>query len=60
MYIRASPAHVPGNPCYSSSAKHLHSPEEQLHALEGSLGYTAPEVLTKAGHGKPVDVWATG
>ena len=42
------------------SAKHLHSPEEQLHSLEGSLGYIAPEVLNKGGHGKAVDVWATG
>jgi len=41
-------------------AKHLHSPEEQLHSLEGSLGYIAPEVLNKNGHGKAVDVWATG
>ncbi|PFH46839.1 hypothetical protein AMATHDRAFT_68963 [Amanita thiersii Skay4041] len=41
-------------------AKHLHSPEEQLHSLAGSLGYVAPEVLNKVGHGKAVDIWATG
>ncbi|RXW23553.1 hypothetical protein EST38_g2303 [Candolleomyces aberdarensis] len=41
-------------------AKHLHSPEEQLHSVAGSLAYVAPEVLLKDGHGKPVDIWATG
>jgi calcium/calmodulin-dependent protein kinase I len=41
-------------------AKHLHSPDEQLHSLAGSFGYVAPEVLTKDGHGKPVDIWSTG
>ncbi|KAG5719359.1 Calcium/calmodulin-dependent protein kinase [Termitomyces sp. T112] len=41
-------------------AKHLHSPDEQLHNLAGSLGYVAPEVLNMEGHGKPVDVWSTG
>ncbi|KAF8154949.1 kinase-like domain-containing protein [Crassisporium funariophilum] len=41
-------------------AKHLHSPEEQLHSLAGSFGYVAPEVLLKQGHGKPVDIWAIG
>ncbi|KAG6871538.1 hypothetical protein C0995_003460 [Termitomyces sp. Mi166 len=41
-------------------AKHLHSPDEQLHNLAGSLGYVAPEVLSMEGHGKPVDVWSTG
>jgi len=43
-----------------SSAKHLHSPDEQLHSLAGSFGYVAPEVLKKAGHGKAVDIWAIG
>jgi len=42
------------------SAKHLHSADEQLYSLAGSLGYVAPEVLNKLGHGKPVDVWAIG
>ncbi|KAK2462658.1 hypothetical protein APHAL10511_005391 [Amanita phalloides] len=41
-------------------AKHLHSPEEQLHSVAGSLGYVAPEVLNQQGHGKPVDLWAIG
>ncbi|KAH9475741.1 Calcium/calmodulin-dependent protein kinase [Psilocybe cubensis] len=41
-------------------AKHLHTPEEQLHSLAGSFGYVAPEVLLKQGHGKPVDIWAIG
>ncbi|KAL1952328.1 hypothetical protein VTO73DRAFT_1477 [Trametes versicolor] len=41
-------------------AKHLHSPEEQLHSLAGSFGYVAPEVLNKKGHGKAVDIWSTG
>ena len=43
-----------------NSAKHLHSPEEQLHSLAGSFGYVAPEVLNKKGHGKAVDIWSTG
>ncbi|THU79251.1 Pkinase-domain-containing protein [Dendrothele bispora CBS 962.96] len=41
-------------------AKHLLSPEEQLHSLAGSIGYVAPEVLTNEGHGKAVDMWSTG
>jgi calcium/calmodulin-dependent protein kinase I len=45
---------------YCYSAKHLHSSEEQLHSVAGSLAYVAPEVLLKDGHGKPVDIWATG
>lgn len=44
----------------SLSAKHLHSPDEQLHTLAGSFGYVAPEVLNKTGHGKAVDMWSTG
>lgn len=28
--------------------------------LAGSPGYAAPEVLTRQGHGKPVDMWAIG
>ncbi|KAJ8589614.1 kinase-like protein [Rhizopogon salebrosus TDB-379] len=41
-------------------AKHLHSPEEQLHSLAGSFGYVAPEVPNKQGHGKAVDISSTG
>ncbi|TFY74540.1 hypothetical protein EWM64_g9471, partial [Hericium alpestre] len=41
-------------------AKHLHASDEQLTSLAGSFGYVAPEVLNKQGHGKPVDLWATG
>ena len=41
-------------------AKHLQSPDEQLHSLAGSFGYVAPEVLKKEGHGKAVDMWSTG
>ncbi|KAM5534351.1 hypothetical protein V8D89_011944 [Ganoderma adspersum] len=41
-------------------AKHLHTPEEQLHSLAGSFGYVAPEVLNKKGHSKAVDIWSTG
>ncbi|GBE78531.1 Pkinase-domain-containing protein [Sparassis crispa] len=41
-------------------AKHLHSPEEQLHSLAGSFGYVAPEVLNNNGHGKAVDIWSIG
>ncbi|KAF7303628.1 Protein kinase domain-containing protein [Mycena indigotica] len=41
-------------------AKHLHASDEQLLSLAGSPGYVAPEVLTKQGHGKAVDVWGTG
>ncbi|EJD50102.1 Pkinase-domain-containing protein [Auricularia subglabra TFB-10046 SS5] len=41
-------------------AKHLETPDQQLHSVAGSFGYCAPEVLTDAGHGKPVDVWAVG
>ncbi|KAJ3773236.1 CAMK/CAMK1 protein kinase [Lentinula raphanica] len=41
-------------------AKHLHTPEEQLHSLAGSIGYVAPEVLSNEGHGKKVDLWSIG
>lgn len=42
------------------SAKHLDQPDEKLTSLAGSFGYVAPEVLTKSGHGKAVDIWSTG
>ncbi|KZT40415.1 Pkinase-domain-containing protein [Sistotremastrum suecicum HHB10207 ss-3] len=41
-------------------AKHLDSADEQLHALAGSFGYVAPEVLNKKGYGKAVDLWSIG
>jgi calcium/calmodulin-dependent protein kinase I len=41
-------------------AKHLDTPEEQLHTLAGSIGYVAPEVLLNEGHGKKVDIWSIG
>ncbi|KAG6843257.1 hypothetical protein H0H93_001645, partial [Arthromyces matolae] len=31
-------------------AKHLHSADEQLYQVAGSLGYVAPEVLNMKGH----------
>lgn len=37
--------------------------EEQYHVLTttcGTPGYMAPEIFKKTGHGKPVDLWATG
>ena len=65
-YARPRPlsaVHSVGNASHDhllNSAKHLHSPEEQLHSLAGSFGYVAPEVLNKKGHGKAVDIWSTG
>jgi len=41
-------------------AKHLVSADEVLHSLAGSFGYVAPEVLSKQGHSKAVDIWSTG
>ncbi|KAJ6475884.1 kinase-like domain-containing protein [Mycena vulgaris] len=41
-------------------AMHLHAPDEQLFSVAGSLGYVAPEVLSRRGHGKAVDIWSTG
>jgi calcium/calmodulin-dependent protein kinase I len=38
------------------SAKHLHSPGEQLHSLASSICYVAPEVLNKEGLGKLVEI----
>jgi len=40
-------------------AKHL-TAGEQLDSVAGSLGYVAPEVLSRAGHSKPVDIWSLG
>lgn len=41
-------------------AKMLDSPNEVLNTMAGSFGYAAPEVMTKAGHGKAVDIWSLG
>jgi calcium/calmodulin-dependent protein kinase I len=41
-------------------AKMLDSPGEVLTSMAGSFGYAAPEVMTKKGHGKPVDMWSMG
>jgi len=41
-------------------AKMLDSKDEVLTTMAGSFGYAAPEVMTKKGHGKPVDMWSLG
>ncbi|TQS39220.1 hypothetical protein Golomagni_00257 [Golovinomyces magnicellulatus] len=41
-------------------AKMLDSNNELLTTMAGSFGYTAPEVMLKKGHGKPVDMWSLG
>ncbi|KAJ3286217.1 Calcium/calmodulin-dependent protein kinase type 1 [Rhizoclosmatium sp. JEL0117] len=42
-------------------AKHLHGDDHLLHTTCGSPIYVSPEVLLKTpGHGRPVDLWATG
>ncbi|KDN52753.1 Pkinase-domain-containing protein [Tilletiaria anomala UBC 951] len=41
-------------------AKHLKNEDEVLTSVAGSLGYAAPEVLAKKGHGKAVDMWGIG
>ncbi|KAH9970672.1 kinase-like domain-containing protein [Russula compacta] len=41
-------------------AKHLDSSDDQLTSFAGSFGYVAPEILTRKGHGKPVDMWSIG
>lgn len=41
-------------------AKILHSSEEKVLELSGTLSYLAPEVLSREGHGFPVDMWAVG
>ena len=42
------------------SPKHLHSPNEQLTSLASFLDYAASKVLKNTGHGKPINIWATG
>lgn len=41
-------------------AKMLDSKEAILTTMAGSLGYAAPEIMEKKGHGKPVDIWSLG
>ena len=56
---RCSRVSLPPSPSSHISAKHLNE-KEQLFSMAGSFGYVAPEVLTKKGHGKAVDMWSTG
>ncbi|KAK9368402.1 kinase-like domain-containing protein [Lipomyces kononenkoae] len=41
-------------------AKMLETPNEVLTTMAGSFGYAAPEILMRAGHGKPCDIWSLG
>ena len=41
-------------------SKELSSDQELIFKSAGSMGYVAPEVLTKEGHGKPCDIWSLG
>ncbi|KAK9707602.1 Calmodulin-dependent protein kinase cmk2 [Basidiobolus ranarum] len=41
-------------------AKSLADGEQVLNTVCGSHGYTAPEVVWRSGHGKPVDMWSIG
>ncbi|KAJ2848138.1 Calmodulin-dependent protein kinase cmk2 [Coemansia brasiliensis] len=41
-------------------ARIMKSDDEVLHTMCGSLGYVAPEVMLRQGHGKPVDIWSMG
>lgn len=41
-------------------AKKLEHPQDLIYKAAGSMGYVAPEVLTKRGHGKPCDIWSLG
>ncbi|WFD42414.1 calcium/calmodulin-dependent protein kinase [Malassezia psittaci] len=42
-------------------AAHLRdNADNNLQGLCGSVGYAAPEVIARLGHGKPVDIWGLG
>ncbi|WFD02679.1 calcium/calmodulin-dependent protein kinase [Malassezia obtusa] len=42
-------------------AAHLRNKDDQdLRGLCGSVGYAAPEVINRKGHGKQVDIWGLG
>lgn len=41
-------------------AAHLRNDSDDLHGLCGSVGYAAPEVIARKGHGKQVDIWGLG
>ncbi|KAL6933267.1 related to Calcium/calmodulin-dependent protein kinase II [Hanseniaspora guilliermondii] len=41
-------------------SKELATNDELIYKSAGSMGYVAPEVLIKDGHGKPCDIWSLG
>lgn len=41
-------------------SKELATEDELIFKSAGSMGYVAPEVLVKEGHGKPCDIWSLG
>lgn len=41
-------------------SKELATEDELIFKSAGSMGYVAPEVLMKEGHGKPCDIWSLG
>jgi len=43
--------------CYEHVSAQAYNPVDDI---TGRVGYVAPGVLSRKGHGKPVDVWSTG